>query len=116
MEPVARKLYADTEDLGPYTVEQRQGDRLVGRQRFTVNLFAPNESRIGPKTALNVPQTSGLQQAVTSDRVGRQEIWRWLAAVALLILLIEWLVYQRNGIAYLRQRLRVQSAELRGKS
>jgi Ca-activated chloride channel family protein len=99
-------LYADTEALGPYTIEQRQGDRLVARQRFAVNLFAPNESRIAPKAELNVPQTSGLQQAVTRERVGRNELWRWLAAAVLALLLIEWLVYQRNGIAYLRQRWR----------
>ncbi|HEU5013075.1 MAG TPA: BatA and WFA domain-containing protein [Roseiflexaceae bacterium] len=99
-------LYADTEALGPYTIEQRQGDRLVARLRFTVNLFSPAESRIAPKADLNVPQTSGLQQAVTQERVGRNELWRWLAAVVLALLLIEWLVYQRNGIAYLRQRWR----------
>ena len=99
-------LYADTEALGPYTIEQRQGDRLVARQRFTVNLFSPAESRVAPKADLNVPQTSGLQQAVTRERVGRNELWRWLAAAVLALLLIEWLVYQRNGIAYLRQRWR----------
>jgi Ca-activated chloride channel homolog len=55
---------------------------------------------------LLVPQVSGLAQAQTSDRVGRQEFWRWLAALALLVLVVEWLVYQRNGIAYLRERWR----------
>ncbi|GAB4202378.1 MAG: BatA and WFA domain-containing protein [Roseiflexaceae bacterium] len=99
-------LFADTDTLGVYTVEQFQGDRLVSRQRYAVNLFAPDESRVVPQAELNVPQVSGLQQAVTSERVGRQEIWRWLAAIALVVLVIEWLVYQRNGIAYLRERWR----------
>ncbi|NOK63881.1 MAG: VWA domain-containing protein [Chloroflexi bacterium AL-W] len=103
-------IYANTSDLGPYTVEQRQGDRLVGRQRYAVNLFAPDESLIAPQAELEVPQESGLQQAVTQERVGRQEIWRWLAAVALVVLIIEWLVYQRNGIVYLRDRWRRRRA------
>jgi hypothetical protein len=103
-------IFADTEQLGAYVVEQRQGDRLVGRRRYAVNLFSAEESKIAPQAELNVPQISGLQQAVTRERVGRQEFWRWLAAAALLVLLIEWLVYQRNGIAYLRQRWRERRA------
>ncbi len=99
-------IYADTEALGPYIVEQRQGERLVSRQRYAVNLFAPDELQIATKPELNVPQVSGLPQAVRDDRVGRQEFWRWLAALALLVLVVEWLVYQRNGIAYLRERWR----------
>jgi hypothetical protein len=103
-------IYADTDQLGPYVVEQRQGDRLVGRRRYAVNLFAPDESKIGPQAELSIPQVSGLPQAVTRERVGRQEFWRWLAAIALLVLVVEWLVYQRNGIAYLRQRWRERRA------
>jgi hypothetical protein len=103
-------IFADTEQLGPYVVEQRQGDRLVGRRRYAVNLFSADESKIAPQAELNIPQVSGLQQAVTRERVGRQEFWRWLAAAALAILMVEWLVYQRNGIAYLRQRWRARRA------
>jgi len=103
-------IFADTAELGPYMVEQFQGDRLVGRRRYAVNLFAPDESRIAPQAELNIQQVSGLQQAVTRERVGRQEFWRWLAAVALVVLVVEWLVYQRNGIAYLRQRWRERRA------
>jgi Ca-activated chloride channel family protein len=51
-----------------------------------------------------VPQTSGVQTTTSDERDGRQEIWRWLALAALIVLLVEWLVYQRNGIAYLRER------------
>jgi hypothetical protein len=103
-------IFADTGQFGAYMVEQRQGERLVGRRRYAVNLFAPDESRIAPQAELSVPQVSGLQQAVTRERVGRQEFWRWLAALALAVLVVEWLVYQRNGIAYLRQRWRERRA------
>ena len=101
-------IFVDTDTLGPYTVEQFKGDQLVGRTRYTVNLFSADESKIAPKAELKVAQVSGLQQAETNEqnRVGRQEFWRWLAAAALIVLVIEWLVYQRNGIAYLRNRWR----------
>jgi hypothetical protein len=103
---VGQAIFADTEALGPYIVEEYQGETLIARQRYTVNLFAPDESRVERKETIDVPQVSGLQQAATGERVGREEFWRWLAAIALIILIIEWLVYQRNGIAYLRDRLR----------
>jgi hypothetical protein len=103
-------IFADTAQLGPYMVEQLQGDRLVGRRRYAVNLFAPDESRVAPQAQLSIQQVSGLQQAVTRELVGRQEFWRWLAALALVVLVIEWLVYQRNGIVYLRQKWRERRA------
>jgi hypothetical protein len=104
-------IYADTDTLGAYVVEQFLGDKLVARQRFAVNLFSKEESTIAPQAELKIQQTSGLQQATAGERVGRQEFWRWLAAIALVVLVIEWLVYQRNGIAYLRQRWRARRAE-----
>lgn len=103
-------IYADTDALGAYVVEQFLGDKLIARQRFAINLFSADESKIEPKNELKIQQTSGLQQATAGERVGRQEFWRWLAAIALVVLVIEWLVYQRNGIAYLRQRWRARRA------
>lgn len=105
---------AATDALGVYIAEQFQGEKLVARQRYAINLFDAAESKIAPQAALNVPQVSGLQQATTSERVGRQEFWRWLAALALVVLIVEWLVYQRNGIAYLRQRWRTWRARTAG--
>jgi hypothetical protein len=103
-------IYADTDALGAYVVEQFQGEKLVARQRYAVNLFSADESKIEPRAELKIQQTSGLQQATAGERVGRQEFWRWLAAAALVVLVIEWLVYQRNGIAYLRQKWRQRRA------
>jgi len=105
---------ADTGALGVYIVEQFQGDKLVARQRYAVNLFAPDESAIAPQADLKIQQTSGLQQATTNERVGREEFWRWLAAIALIVLVAEWLVYQRNGITYLRQRWQQRRARASG--
>lgn len=106
-------IYADTDALGPYLIEQVRDNQAVEQRRFAINLFAPEESRIAPSGELRVPQVSGLQQAVTREQVGRQELWRWLAAAAILIVLIEWLVYQRSSLAYLRQRVRLALAARR---
>jgi hypothetical protein len=99
-------IYANTETPGVYTLEEFQDDSLEARHRYAVNIFAPRESQIQPQQELAISQISGLQTAITRDRSGRQEFWRWLAALALAVLVIEWLVYQRNGIAYLRDRWR----------
>ncbi|NJK79549.1 MAG: VWA domain-containing protein [Chloroflexaceae bacterium] len=100
-------LFFEPEQLGVYTLEEYRDDELEARLRYTVNLFAPEESRIVPQDALAVAQTGGIQSAITPrDQEGRQEFWRWLAAVALLVLLIEWLVYQRSGLVALFERLR----------
>lgn len=99
-------VYADTDMLGVYTLDEYKDGALEARQRYTVNLFAPGESNVGPQQDLAVTQSSGISSTITRDRVGRQEFWRWLAALALFVLIVEWLVYQRNGIAYLRERWR----------
>ncbi len=100
-------IYADADALGPYLIEQVRDNQVVGQRHFAINLFMPEESRIAPASELRVPQVSGLQQAVTREQVGRQEVWRWLAAAAILIVVIEWLVYQRSSLTYVRQRFRL---------
>jgi hypothetical protein len=97
-------LFGDTNAFGPYIVEEFRGDELVARIRYTVNLYAPDESQVARQDALNVQQVSGLQQATTGEQVGREEFWRWLAIAALVVLVVEWLVYQRNALIYLRER------------
>ncbi|NJM08956.1 VWA domain-containing protein [Candidatus Gracilibacteria bacterium] len=97
-------VFADTSTLGVYTMEEYGGGELLARHRYAVNLFAPNESQILAQRDLVVPQVSGAQSTVSRERDSRQEFWRWIALIALIVLLIEWLVYQRNGIAYLRDR------------
>ncbi len=99
-------IYADTDALGVYLVEELAGEQVVGRHRYAINLFAPAESRIAAQRDLSVPQTSGASSTVSRERDSRQEFWRWVALVALLVLVVEWLVYQRNGLAYLRERWR----------
>jgi hypothetical protein len=106
-------IYADTDPLGVYTIEELRGDEVQASHRYAVNLFAPKESAIAAQRDLVVPQTSGAQSTITRERDGRQEFWRWLALAALVVLVIEWLVYQRNGLAYLRQRWGARPARKR---
>ncbi|GAB4446019.1 MAG: BatA and WFA domain-containing protein [Chloroflexi bacterium OHK40] len=103
-------IYADTEQLGVYTVEEFAGGELVARHRYAVNLFAPGESRIAAQRDLSIPQVSGAQSTVSRERDGRQEFWRWVALAALIVLIVEWLVYQRNSLSYLRERWRQRRA------
>jgi hypothetical protein len=104
-------FYTNTDLPGIYTLEERRGNTVIASRRFAVNLFAPNESRIAPQRDLTIPQLSGAQSTVARERDGRQEIWRWLALAALIMLLIEWLFYQRNALSILRQRWQRRTAE-----
>jgi hypothetical protein len=99
-------VYADTAAPGVYMLEEFRGGDLEARHRYAVNVFAPAESDIAPQPELEVMQSSGLQTAITRDRMARQEFWRWLAAAALVVLIVEWLVYQRHALAALRDRWR----------
>ncbi|MBX0330740.1 BatA and WFA domain-containing protein [Oscillochloris sp. ZM17-4] len=106
-------IYVDTDPLGVYTLEELRDGAVVASHRYAVNLFSPRESTIAAQRDLTVPQTSGAQSTISREREGRQELWRWLALAALVILVVEWLVYQRNGLAYLRQRWRQRRAAAR---
>ena len=63
---------------------------------IAVNLFDPQESDISPITKLMVGQKS--IEANEQTESGRREMWPWLAAVALLILWLEWWLYHRRQV------------------
>lgn len=99
--------FADTDALGVYALELLREDDVIARQRFTVNLFAPTESQVQPQEQIAIQQSGGIQNAIApGEQAGRQEFWRWLAAIALAVLLIEWLVYQRGSVQAVLSRLR----------
>lgn len=97
-------VFADTTQLGIYTVDA--GDGVTSR--FAVNLFSPQESRIAPHESI---QIAGVTPAAGNSlqQNGERELWRIIAGLALLLLIIEWLVYQRAVLAMLVQRLRTFS-------
>ncbi|HFQ94736.1 MAG TPA: hypothetical protein ENK32_12040, partial [Anaerolineae bacterium] len=90
-EPV---FFTETGQLGLYQVTLRDdnGDRPAGS--FAVNLFNPAESHIAPQESVQVGQAS--VDTAVAENIGQRELWPWLAAAALLILLAEWWVHFRG--------------------
>ena len=65
-------------------------------ERFTVNLLNATESALSYSPGVAVAEPSmdvegGLQPIA-------QEIWRWFALAALLLLVLEWWFYHRSGL------------------
>jgi hypothetical protein len=83
-------VFKDTQELGAYGVTLFSGDQQL-IDYFAVNLFDPAESNIRPADSIRVGQSQ--ITSAQADETGWQEWWPWLAALALLILLIEWWVY-----------------------
>jgi hypothetical protein len=87
--------FAQTDHLGFYEVGWPAASPQNGATStlFAVNLINPTESDIRPQ-----PLQAAANTVRTSTSVARvnREIWRWLAAVALVILLLEWWAYHRR--------------------
>ncbi|HEU0242985.1 MAG TPA: VWA domain-containing protein [Candidatus Limnocylindrales bacterium] len=81
--------------------------------RFAVDLLDVDESRIAPGdvaalTALGAPAASpgtGQAAAVRDRPNARDELWIPIVLIALLVLTIEWLVYERDTLARLRRAI-----------
>ncbi|HTP10801.1 MAG TPA: VWA domain-containing protein [Anaerolineae bacterium] len=83
-------VFKDTQELGAYGVTLLSGDQQA-IDYFAVNLFDPAESNIRPADSIRVGQSQ--ITSAKANETGWQEWWPWLAALALVILLIEWWVY-----------------------
>jgi hypothetical protein len=99
-------IFADTDTLGIYNIAIDRPGQPTTERAVAANLTNPAESRVEPRKQLPIFQSGGRAVAATSERAGRSELWRWLAALALGLLVLEWLVYQRPALALLRDRLR----------
>lgn len=97
-------VFAETKQPGLYRLEALQNGNVVQSASFAVNLFDANESNITPQASLTLGDTV-VGQAV-EEEIGQREFWPLLAALALVVLLIEWYAYQR------RQRAPVKFAPL----
>ncbi|MBP7690847.1 MAG: VWA domain-containing protein [Anaerolineales bacterium] len=84
-------LFTNSDQLGLYSVVSDQAQVGV----FAVNLFDPAESALRPAAAIRVGRAD--VSAAPQAEVGQLEIWRWVAAAAFVILLLEWWVYQRGA-------------------
>jgi hypothetical protein len=93
--PVDRNTvaFADTERPGIYKLEILDGaNKVIQSAAFAVNLFAPTESEIAPRNSITL--SGNIITPAAREEVGQREYWPWAALLALLILLIEWYVYQ----------------------
>jgi hypothetical protein len=84
-------VFAETDKLGVYNVISNQSQ--LGA--FAVNLFNPAESNIAPAESIRVGRLA--VTAALRGEQGQLEIWPWIAAMAFLILLIEWWIYHRGA-------------------
>jgi hypothetical protein len=107
-----RLTLADTNELGVYQIALRSRGDTIEQAAFAVNLFLPAESAIAPRATLPIASTGAGQAGETAWAQGRRELWRPLAFIALIVLLLEWLVYQRAGLAQLRGRLEIRNWRL----
>ena len=96
--------FASTDRLGVYEARQFAGGRQLGEEeRFAVNLFSREESSIDSRADVGLAGSAPLP-AGGSERP--LEIWPWLLVVALVLLGVEWWVYNRGGRPLLPGRAR----------
>ncbi len=91
-----RVAFADTGQLGLYRLEVLQNGEVTSAQSFAVNLFGAGESDIAPRPEAELRLGGAMPDAEADDQLGSQEFWTWLALAALLLLVIEWVVYHRR--------------------
>ena len=93
-------LITDTGQPGIYNLGW-EGNPGTG---FAVNLFTPQESDVYPQQTLAVSGTDG-EGENAELRQSRQEFWRPLIFLALVLLMTEWLVYHRATVGRLWRSL-----------
>ena len=89
-------VFSDTSQLGLYLLEILQAGEVTQRQQFAVNLFATGESDIAPVAEGDLALGGGTVEVDRDEQLGLREFWTVAAILALLLLLIEWIVYHRR--------------------
>ena len=82
-------VYGNTADQGIYTVTAG-----TNRVQFAANLMDAAESDSMPRAALTLAH--GRQVEATVSSRADLEIWRWIAALALAVLMFEWWYYHKR--------------------
>jgi VWA domain-containing protein/aerotolerance regulator-like protein len=122
----ASVTFVGTTELGPYTAEPipeppvpdaRGGTAsptpspspspsevpvAVGPIRFAVDLFDTQESNIAPGDGARLTAVGGAAATGGTPGTARDEWWVPVAVAALVLLLLEWLVYERDGARRIR--------------
>ena len=85
-------IFTQTDQIGVYTLFADNTEL----ERFTVNLLNSKESTLSHSLGSTMPEDS--TEAEAGLQPIAQEIWRWFALTACLLLLVEWWFYHRNGL------------------
>lgn len=98
--PVDRRGFAQTQEPGVYQLQSNNNEGVRGA--FAVNFSNPSESDITPNPSLQIGSTP----TPTDNRpqLTQREFWGLMAALALLLLIAEWWVYQRGLPAFARRK------------
>jgi hypothetical protein len=91
--PPDQTTFTQTRELGYYAVNFISADSS-SVEYFAVNLFDEHESNIQPRDAIQIGRVE--VTPTISQQVGQRELWPWLAALALIVLMIEWQVFHRR--------------------
>jgi len=81
--------FGDTEEVGVYRVVYR--DKV--QREFAVNLLDKNESNLEPRTTVRI----GAEEIEQGQlRTQPRSMWKYIIVAALLLLLLEWYIYNRR--------------------
>lgn len=101
LQPSGPASFAGTDRLGLYTVQQMFGGKPLGPpEQFAVNLFSREEANITPRTQIAFSGSAPSPGAGTAQRP--VEIWPWALLASLLLLTLEWWLYNRAGLPRIR--------------
>ena len=85
-------IYDETDQIGVYTLFEDD----TQLERFTVNLLNPTESALSYSPTVQITEPS--VDVVAGLQPMAQEIWRWFALAAFLLLMLEWWFYHRSSV------------------
>ncbi len=85
-------LFSQTDESGIYEVREKGASELD--QLFAVNLLDRLESDLGVRDELNLGYEA--VEGKTTSEPARKNYWTWLVLLALVILSIEWFIYNRR--------------------
>lgn len=85
-------VFSQTDESGIYEVREKGADELD--QLFAVNLLDRLESDLGVRDELNLGYEE--VEGKVSSEPARKDFWSWLVLLALVIISIEWFIYNRR--------------------
>jgi hypothetical protein len=90
-------LFSKTQQSGVYEVSNPKSGELD--QRIAVNLMDANESNLVVREELNLGYSN--LKRVASQVPKRKELWPWLLVASLVLLMAEWIIYNRRVLCLL---------------